>query len=47
MAIVFQFTGSGYIDKAINVNPIKLPDLSSSFFPIRRLTDPLILEVPL
>eukprot|EP00913_Durusdinium_trenchii_P035923 g33612.t1 len=40
VAIVFDFTTSGYIDKAINVNPIKLPDLSSSFFPIR-----LILEI--
>lgn len=38
--INFDFTTSGYIDKDIKIYPIKLPDLTSSFFPIR-----LILEI--
>ncbi len=40
VSINFDFTTSGYIDKDIKIYPIKLPDLTSSFFPIR-----LILEV--
>ena len=43
VAIVFDFTTSGYIDKDIKINPIKLPDLTSSFFALRLIIEIIII----
>eukprot|EP00435_Cladocopium_sp_Y103_P030283 s2089_g7.t1 len=43
VSINFDFTTSGYIDKEIKIFPIKLPDLTSAFFPIRMILEILII----
>lgn len=43
VCINFDFTTSGYIDKEIKIFPIKLPDMTSAFFPIRLILEILII----
>ena len=41
--IPFDDLSGGYIDKDIKIFPIKLPDLTSAFFPIRLILEILII----